>query len=138
MEGFHCYNASTCDQSGKTLPVAEYPHGSGDSTGCSITGGYIYRGSLYPGLGGFYFFTDYCSGRIWALQNDGSAWQMQELAQMSHAFASFGQDDARNLYLLDISSGEIFRLAPGAGEKPAPADVGVSGGDACAVPQGYS
>ena len=60
MEGTHCYNASTCNQSGLTLPVLEYAH----SEGCSVTGGYVYRGSVIPALQGLYFFGDYCQGSV--------------------------------------------------------------------------
>ena len=47
------------------LPIAEYSH---DEGGCSITGGYVYRGLEYPVLSGAYFFGDYCTGNIWSLQ----------------------------------------------------------------------
>ena len=64
MEGTHCYQPSTgCDQSGITLPVAEYPH----DPDCSVTGGYVYRGAAFPILQGGYLFGDYCSGTICGL-----------------------------------------------------------------------
>ncbi|MFN8559129.1 MAG: PQQ-dependent sugar dehydrogenase [Dehalococcoidia bacterium] len=71
MEGSRCFRpASGCDQSGLVLPVMEYGH----DIGCSVTGGYVYRGSAHPALLGAYIFGDYCSGRIWALaQQDGLA-----------------------------------------------------------------
>ncbi|HEX8832116.1 MAG TPA: PQQ-dependent sugar dehydrogenase, partial [Longimicrobium sp.] len=58
MEGMHCYNTSGCVQQGLTLPVLEYSH----DDGCSITGGFVYRGSAVPALRGHYFYADYCKG----------------------------------------------------------------------------
>lgn len=67
VEGSLCYNPSSgCNQSGKILPVAEYNH----TLGCSITGGYAYRGLNFPSLAGYYFYGDYCSGRLFSLYND--------------------------------------------------------------------
>ena len=54
MEGAHCLNGGQCDQTGLTLPTFEYDH----DQGCSITGGYVYRGSAIPALQGLYFFGD--------------------------------------------------------------------------------
>ena len=68
MEGRHCYNATTCNKSGKTLPITEYTHTDG---GCSITGGFVYRGTAEPELVGHYVFADFCSGRIWTILNTG-------------------------------------------------------------------
>ena len=64
MEGRHCYSPATgCNTTGKTLPVVEYSH----AEGCSVTGGYVYRGSQVPALAGRYVFGDYCSGKIWSV-----------------------------------------------------------------------
>src|SRR5262245_28448844 len=61
MEGSSCFNPSSgCNQSGKVLPIAEYSH----ALGCSVTGGYVYRGSNYPSLYGHYFYGDFCTGRL--------------------------------------------------------------------------
>ncbi len=65
MEGSLCLGSSagcTCDADGLTAPIHEYTH----SSGCSVTGGYVYRGSAMPDLRGTYFFADYCSGGIWS------------------------------------------------------------------------
>jgi glucose/arabinose dehydrogenase len=107
MEGLHCYDADTCDQSGLVLPVAEYSHNVG---GCSITGGYIYRGSKYPVMQGTYFFGDYCSGIIWSLQRDaGGQWQMTRRLRPDANISSFGQDRSGELYVVDLS-GAIYKL----------------------------
>ncbi|MGH9204833.1 MAG: PQQ-dependent sugar dehydrogenase, partial [Vicinamibacterales bacterium] len=73
MEGAHCFNpGSGCDQSGLTLPVAEY----GRQGGCSVTGGYVYRGSALPEWQGVYFYADFCSGEVWGLlRNPDGNWE---------------------------------------------------------------
>ena len=92
-----------------TLPVAEYDH----TQGCSVTGGYVYRGPRYPFLNGVYLFGDYCSGRIWGMVHPGSGgnWQVSELAQGSVGLSSFGEDEAGELYLLDVAGGQLFQIA---------------------------
>ena len=110
MEGFHCYNAGACDTSGLVLPVVEYDH----SLGCSVTGGLVYRGGDYPDMQGVYFYADYCSGRIWGLKHDGATWQGALLLETSHRIASFGEDEAGNLYLTDYFDGDIYMI----GEQP--------------------
>jgi glucose/arabinose dehydrogenase len=109
MEGMHCYpDTATCSRAGLTLPVAEYTHGA---DGCSITGGYVYRGTAIPGLVGAYIYGDYCSGRIWALTPvAGGAWQSQLLLDSGLAISSFGQDQAGELYVVDLG-GAVYRLA---------------------------
>ena len=107
MEGFHCYSpASGCDQSGLTLPIVEYDH----SQGCSVTGGYVYRGDRTPALQGLYIYGDYCSGRIWALGYQGNAvTQNTLLVESGLSITSFGEDLVGNLYILDREGG-IYTL----------------------------
>lgn len=109
LEGDHCFNPSTgCVQPARySSPIAEYPHGTGN---CSVTGGYVYRGPGNAAMQGFYFFGDYCSGRIWGLKNDGTAWVFQELAQTSITISTFGQDQAGNLYVADFSAGTLYSI----------------------------
>jgi glucose/arabinose dehydrogenase len=109
MEGRHCFSVSGCDQTGLTLPVAEYRH----AQGCSITGGYVYRGSALPQLAGQYVFADYCSGRIWGIDaaaalSTGAA-EPTQYGKVPINPTSFGEDEAGELYLVD-GSGQIFRL----------------------------
>jgi glucose/arabinose dehydrogenase len=107
MEGLHCYAQDNCSQQGLTLPVAEYSH----DIGCSVTGGYVYRGSAFPRFQGAYFYGDYCSGRIWALQATGnSQWQATEVLQSGRAISSFGEDEAGELYLTDLNDGKVYRI----------------------------
>jgi glucose/arabinose dehydrogenase len=108
MEGLHCFDPGEgCDQTGLTLPVAEYDHGSG----CSVTGGYVYRGSAYPWLDGLYLFADYCTGLMWSLERDASgAWDMVEQMQVDFTISSFGEDAGGELYLVGHNNGAIYRL----------------------------
>jgi len=117
MEGAHCYNASTCNQAGLTLPLAEYAHGGGD---CSVTGGYAYRGSGSPALTGLYLFGDYCSGRIWSVSAGGPASQAPSLLlDTTLSISSFGEDAAGEIYLVGRggtvhrvrAEGDVVRLA---------------------------
>jgi glucose/arabinose dehydrogenase len=108
MEGLHCFKADSCDQTGLTLPILEYGH----DKGCSIIGGYVYRGTKFPDLQGIYFHSDYCSSRIWGVQqtSDGK-WASTELSSgRGLAVSSFGQGEDGELYMLDSNSGSIYHL----------------------------
>jgi glucose/arabinose dehydrogenase len=109
MEGGHCYppGADSCDQSGLTLPVVEYDH----SEGCSITGGYVYRGADNSAMQGLYVFGDYCSGRIWGLVSvPGHEPRVAQLRQADLRLSSFGEDEAGELYLVAIDKGELYHI----------------------------
>jgi hypothetical protein len=110
MEGTRCHSPSSgCDQTGLTLPVAEYDHGS--TGGCSITGGYAYRGAEFPEMQGVYLYADYCTGRLWGLERTpGGAWQSALLLDTGYNISSFGEDQAGEVYLTDLASGTLFRL----------------------------
>jgi hypothetical protein len=108
MEGPECYASSSCNKSGLTLPVHSYAtHVNGT---CSVTGGFVYRGAAYPGLQGTYFFGDYCSGTIWGLNREGENWQADELIATDFRISSFGEDQAGELYVADISGGAIYAI----------------------------
>ncbi len=107
MEGGHCYGAPGCSQAGLTLPVAEYDHGQG----CSITGGFVYRGQAYPRLQGVYLYADFCSGRFWGLKNDNTVWRNELLLAEPHSISSFGEDEAGNLYAADLAAGIVYEVA---------------------------
>ena len=113
MEGMHCYNASSCNQTGLTLPVFEYNH----SDGCSVTGGYVYRGSALPALQARYLFSDYCSAKVWSLttQTNGTV-TAQMLTALNGNPSSFAEDNQGELYALLLSGsagGNIYKLVPG-------------------------
>ena len=119
MEGSHCFQATSCDQTGKTLPIAEYDHSLGN---CSVTGGYVYRGAAVPALSGAYLYGDFCSGRIWTLrQGAGGAWTSTLLLETAISISSFGEDQAGELYVTDLGSGRIYRFTdPGGATTPTP------------------
>ncbi len=102
MEGTHCYQQSNCEPTGLILPIFEYEH----SQGCSVTGGYVYRGQQYPALRGNYFVADYCTGFIWRLfpLADGT-WDALKVLESGRVIASFGEDAAGELYVVDHNGG---------------------------------
>ncbi len=89
-------------------PIWEYEH----DQGCSVTGGFVYRGEALPEWQGIYLVGDYCNGRIWGLmQLPGGSWQSQVLFNsLSKNISSFGQDSNGEIYILSINSGEVLRL----------------------------
>lgn len=108
MEGAHCFRPQTgCNTTGLKLPIAEY---ATNVLGCSITGGYVYRGKQHADLIGRYFFGDFCSGRLWALTETASgSWTMTELLQTGLNISSFGEDEEGEIYIVDYN-GSIYRL----------------------------
>ena len=106
MEGTTCFNSDDCDQTGLVLPVTEYTH----DDGCSITGGNVYRGETYPQMAGVYFFSDFCSGNIWGLTQVDGEWQTRLLAEPGYSVSSFGEDEAGELYLVDLASGILYAI----------------------------
>jgi len=113
MEGSQCFEPSTgCNTQGLELPIAEYDH----SLGCSVTGGYVYRGTQFPTLIGHYLFGDFCSGRIWSLTEDPQGrWTTRQLIDSPFSISSFGEDEQGELYVIHYG-GAIYRVtAKGAG-----------------------
>lgn len=108
MEGTHCYDAADCDRTGLEIPVAEYNH----TQGCSITGGYVYRGADFPALFGKYYFADYCDGTIWSLVLQDGEWLQTVALESGISISSFGEDAQGELYLLDRPNGTMFQLRP--------------------------
>ncbi|HZP21295.1 MAG TPA: PQQ-dependent sugar dehydrogenase [Bauldia sp.] len=106
MEGLHCFRPrSGCDRSGLVLPVFEYDHGKG----CSITGGFVYRGKAMPALAGRYFFADYCTGEVASFRyRDGKAGDVVSLG-VTDSVTSFGRDAAGELYIL-TANGTVRKL----------------------------
>ena len=109
MEGTHCYNPSTNCQTGDLLlPVWEYSSGSG-SGNCSVTGGYVYRGSNISTLFGRYIFADYCSGRVWSLDYSGATPVSTQIGTRSNP-TTFGEDLSGEMYVAAGST--VYRLDP--------------------------
>jgi glucose/arabinose dehydrogenase len=117
MEGRSCFIPSSgCSTSGKVLPLAVYPHVVNGSDNCSVTGGFVYRGTASPPLQGGYVFGDFCSGRIWAVSSTASSPVTPTLLRDATAtptlsISSFGEDEAGELYLTDLAGGGVYRLS---------------------------
>jgi glucose/arabinose dehydrogenase len=109
MEGTRCFDPPAgCDRAGLALPIAEYDH----SQGCSVTGGYVYRGTRLRSLIGRYLFGDYCSGRIWMLtEAGGGRWSMSAALETGLRISSFGEDPQGELYVLDHAGGVYMLTA---------------------------
>lgn len=109
MEGKQCYDSATCNQAGLVLPAIDYGHDS--AGGCSITGGYVYRGAALPELAGHYLYSDYCSGWLKSFTySNGSAsavtdWNITNVGNI----LSFGQDANKELYMLS-ATGSVYRV----------------------------
>lgn len=107
MEGTHCFRPSSgCDTTGMTTPIFEYDHGEG----CSITGGYVYRGEAHPALTGIYLFTDYCTGNLWATRQVGGTFDTEQIGRLPGSISSFGEDEAGELYAVRDSEGAVYRV----------------------------
>ena len=113
MEGAHCYEpASGCDQTGLTLPAAEYDH----SLGCAVIGGVVARGQAEPSFLGWYFFADECSGNVWVIDPSKDAPQDPILIlESGRSISAFGQDTDGNIYLTDLRGGTLLEAVPQGG-----------------------
>ena len=123
MEGSHCYpNDKDCDSSAFTPPVFEYPNNANyiktligwnqnNAKGCSVTGGYVYRGTSIEELQGMYIFGDYCTGKLWSFRVEGGiakdylAWEVKDRKDEIY-ISSFGRTYSIRKYLLDT----LFQL----------------------------
>ena len=125
MEGNHCYEKEACNQDGLTKPIFEYPSDASyafslmninqkNVYGCSVTGGYVYRGNKINDLSGLYLFSDFCTGKIWALNPvDGTTKDLttQLLGEKKSMISSFGEDINGELYIVEFS-GSIYKIVP--------------------------
>lgn len=108
MEGLVCFGSSSCDTNGLVMPVHVYP--TRQEGNCSVTGGYVYRGSRLPGFLGVYIFGDYCSGQVWGLlPGAGENWEHTLLFETEASITSFGEDENGEVYLVN-HRGEVLRL----------------------------
>jgi hypothetical protein len=90
------------------FPIVVYSH----NLGCSITGGYVYRGRSVPAARGRYFYGDYCSGRIWSLRASNGRLQNKRLEPMRvSSLSSWGEDASGELYAVSLV-GRIYKLSP--------------------------
>jgi glucose/arabinose dehydrogenase len=106
-EGTHVFEDKDPNPAGRlVMPVYEYSH----DHGCSVTGGYVYRGEDFPALRGAYFFGDYCSGTVWTLRLEGGKAKDVRTVGKIDQLSSFGEDAAGELYAASLS-GTIYRLS---------------------------
>ena len=130
MEANHCYNPEEfCDTTGLIMPVHEYPNNAAymkiligmddkEATGCSVTGGYVYRGSEIKSLSGTYIFGDYCTGRIWSFKlREGKPTSFTNIRKIIKRnskdvplfISSFGEDNSGELYIVDYL-GAVYKF----------------------------
>jgi glucose/arabinose dehydrogenase len=106
-EGLHEHRAGS--RTGLTDPVLEYAHDDGR---CSITGGYVYRGTKIPDLRGTYLYSDNCDGKLRGTPvGPGAKPEEIDFGLQVNGPSSFGQDDAKELYVLSLPDG-VFRIDP--------------------------
>jgi len=105
MEGMHCFGAG-CNDDGLMLPAVEYGH----ADGCSVTGGYVYRGTRIPEIAGHYFYSDYCGGWLRSFRfEDGRATEPTDWQIDAGSVLSFGEDASGELYVL-TANGSVYRI----------------------------
>jgi glucose/arabinose dehydrogenase len=110
MEGSQCLSGNECDRTGLVLPVFEYDH----NQGCSITGGYVYRGQAIPDLQGVYFYGDYCQGWVRSFRYvGGAAIEVTDWPTLRPGgqLTSFGEDAAGELYVIGANGG-VHKVVP--------------------------
>ncbi len=107
VEGNSCYGGTACNPSDFVPPVAVYDHSAGK---CSVTGGTVYRGNAFPGMQGIYFYGDFCTGEIFGLTRDGSAWETALLLDAPFSISSFGEDETGNLYAANYGGGSVHEI----------------------------
>lgn len=112
--GWRCYEGDRgfkldgCKDKGQyAAPALSYDH---SEKRCSVTGGYVYRGSAYPGLDGKYFYGDYCGGQVYFMERRGGKFEATKVADTPYKISTFGQDNSGELYVADYASGAIYRI----------------------------
>ncbi len=115
-EGSNCFNPLTNCEDGVTVidPIYEYTHSGGH---CSVTGGYVYRGSCLPEFQGMYFFADFCTSKIWSFKSINGI--LSEFTDYTPTLspsliASFGEDSNGEIYIISLN-GTVYRIVPEGG-----------------------
>ncbi|HNL35042.1 MAG TPA: T9SS type A sorting domain-containing protein, partial [Bacteroidia bacterium] len=107
-EGLVTYNTTVGCTGNYVSPVHVYSHAS--TGGCSVTGGFVYRGTAYPALYGYYFFADFCNGTIYTLDpNNGNAVTVAGTF-LGRAFSTFGEDDNGELFIADLVNQKVYQV----------------------------
>lgn len=105
VEGSVCYRTADCDPTPYVTPIAEYSH----AEGCSVTGGFVYRGPAIPELVGHYFYSDFCSGFLRSIGPDGDAWDWTPQVGATSSVSGFGIGADGELLVVS-REGSILRL----------------------------
>lgn len=113
MEGFDCFKpAEGCDQTGLTLPLAEYGH----DHGCAVIGGVVVRDPRQGRLDGGYLFGDACSDNLWLMDPAGDGRREPVIvSKLGRSLSSIGEAEDGSVYATSLSSGELLRIAGPAG-----------------------
>jgi glucose/arabinose dehydrogenase len=108
-EGRHSFKLGGCDNgpSSYAAPSMEYTHDDGR---CSITGGYVYRGTKYPAFDSKYFYGDYCNGQLFYATPQNGKWQQTQALKTPYTISTFGQGSDGELYFADYKSGAIYHI----------------------------
>ena len=107
MEGSQCYAEPGCSSDGLILPIVEYGH----DAGCSVTGGYVYRGAAIPTLRGWYLFSDFCRGTLFGVPSDiEGVVGPRALLETDLAVSTFGEGPDGELYVADLGRGLVYRI----------------------------
>jgi glucose/arabinose dehydrogenase len=114
VEAYTTYNSNACTINGRTRnwvhPTAVYSHGTNDSIGCAVIGGYAYRGPAYPWAVGLFVFTDYCTATIWTTGHTRD--NVYSTAITGHGTGNptgFGESESGELYLVN-QNGNLYRV----------------------------
>lgn len=110
-EGNAVYSSSGCGSAANyKFPVFDYPHNS-STGGFSITGGFIYKGSKYPDLLGYYIFSDYISGNFWMTKKTDTVFTTTQLSTPKQSnVSSFGEDIRGELYACNLNNGVVYKI----------------------------
>ena len=108
IEGSLCFNPSSgcVPPANYAPPIAEYDH----TEGCSVTGGFVYRGNEFPLMQGIYFLGDLCTGKIWGLKRTQAIWEIQLLADTAITISTFGEGEGGDLYVANYADGSIYKI----------------------------
>lgn len=109
-EGNQPYSGSSCTPPGTIVPIFTYGRSS-TTGGFSVTGGYVYRGTEYPGLQGYYIMVDYVSGNLWTIRPNGpGSWAVNLQSGLPNNISSFGEAADGTLYVLKRNTGVMFKV----------------------------
>jgi hypothetical protein len=108
MEGFHCFQPpNSCDQTGLTLPLAEYGH----DLGCAVIGGVVDHDPRGGRLTGGYLFGDACSDNLWVMDPTGDGKRdAVTVSKMGRSLSSIGTAEDGSVYATSLSHGELLRI----------------------------